>query len=706
MRSKITFGVVLLVLLAVAWLTGRAAIKSRPESRQPPPAKSQEPRSESEPGEQATALSDDNIRSQEASAPKNEPASLSPKRHGPTSARRSPPHSSVLDAEKAGPTCRVTIKTVEGKWRPGQFVRFKASADSEWTESLLGESGIALDLPLRNYEATCVASEKGAGELVHFTPTDGGTVSLSPPKSFALQLQVVDYLSGTPVPSVEVEVKSTIGHPDLSQTDSLFSDEFGYVTTTPIQSGAAVITIRKPKHETASFDLDLPGQWGDELEDSDTIDLGVTDIVRFTPFQLQLKSEANSKDFSGYRVSHTDRGNLVQSKANGRVEMQLGVFGKPLYLKVWYPDDHVSIRYLDGGMPAAGESHTILAHTQLQLEIALSCTEELRGILDSGEFTIAASFTADNRDAAKNTRDVNGPGVYAIHGVDSSAVTISLERMTGDVPTTWAIESALLPRSGLASVLMRVEAAPTILTLTDNDGTPIIGASVELREAPDQTGWTAGAVTNNLGEMKTPRTGSRGRLRVSWESPEDGACHAIGIPLDMSLPNQRRTIRFGQMIRPRVEVYSEAGPVRDYSLMLGSAYSAAPYIRLRSNDLGVVDGFSLTSDSAATATVSAEGIWFANDTRALAGKTVRIRGYQMGSIVLEENSEVSRIVAQEFDISLRAWADAGSISINEMPDGSLTAHVPVGTYLVKDRLGELARTIVVGAGQVHRIGAE
>lgn len=704
-RSRIAAGSAMVAVLLIGWVVSRLERPNGPMAEHPTPERQLD---SSDGRKRHSAPPKDRFRSLRSKAPAIPSAHRTESPNGdpsPSISSDTSRDSQLPDAAKNKNETITIFRTKDSDWESGLGFRIRADSDSTWREYPLQKAGTRLVLPVQTHEAVCIEKKKGAGELITFLPADEKIITLPTPERYRLEFQIIDYADNEPVPEVKVEVKSTARHNDLSKTQSSFSDELGLVQTSLIPSGATIITISKDGYESASFDIDLPGPWKNESHDGDVVDIGLTDIVKLTPIQVQLKSHVRSTELSNYRVSHTHTGVPVRSDPKGKVELQLGIFSTPLYLKIWYPDDHVSVRYLDGGMPPEGESHDIKVSTPARLEVNLSCSHEVEDLLEKGDFTIAASFKAQNGDAAKNTRDVDGAGVYTIHGIDVPTATVSLEQMSGDVPTTWAVASTTLPTSGIASVSIYIEAPPTVVELTDNAGTPLAGAFVELREFPDSTGWTAGALTNIRGEIKAPRCGNRSRLRVSWDSTDLGTCHAIGIPFDMSLADQRQTIRLGQIIHPRIEVFDETGPLENYSLMLGSIYSSAPHMVLRPAASGAIERFGLTSDSSATVTVSAEGMWFADQTLPLTGETVRFRGYQMGSMSLDQRLDLSNIVAEEFGTSLEAWRMSGQILVNTAPDGSRVANVPIGTYTVREGPGEACTPMEVVVGEVCQVSA-
>ena len=533
------------------------------------------------------------------------------------------------------------------------------------------------------YIAAAGVDGTGLGAIeVFVVGSEAVQVNLTVPYTFDLEFTVLDADSAEPI---------SLARFDLARVDidegwhqlaipAASSDATGLVRLNGMTPGRWRLLGTADGYGESETTFDYPGSQAAKAQEGGIVTLGAVHLPAIREFQFQLVNHEQWDDLTEFSVAHTKSGTPVPFSVDGEASLRLGWYTDPLYIKIDYPGRRASIRYLDGGLPAPGDVHTIDVGGPQELEIDLRISPQVLDALKGMSPFVALSYRAVNQDATKTGIDIEGSGTYVLAGIRAKQVVVSLETTESLLPVDWKSVRVQMDPDGRTSCTLTVDAMPVQIHVIDEHGESVSDFHCEIRQIPDDTTWASGGLSDEHGLLDVGRV-SRSPCTVFGVVERD-SLFAIDVAIDLTQPTQ--TIEFP--IVPNaptfVEVRSSAGPAEDVTVeFFGSTVDYLFHADWTDAE-GRTKEIRLVTRSRAKVRLQLETRWTPTPEFDLQPGRNAVTVYDTGQLRVTSAARLGDIRSLDFDATLAGWVAADRITVETTEGGALLCRVPVGSYEV------------------------
>ncbi|WP_145194981.1 hypothetical protein [Planctomycetes bacterium Poly30] len=579
------------------------------------------------------------------------------------------------------------------------FIHVTCSSDpeQEMIRGAASDGTIEAELPAGSYQAVFESTDGRFGPMAGFEVLEETVeVWLEVPRPFGVRLLCADQRSGDGLEGARVSfLRTDLADAGIEVAErAVFSGPGGTVVAEDLAQVTWTITGSLAEYSTVTSQVELPGRWSEQLEESGELTIGTFKLIPLTRVTFELVDIPTGTDPAQFRIAHTHQGDPVAFDGAGRAVVELGRFEVPLYVKLWHPDGRESIRYLDGGLPGDGDVHEISVGGGQELEVDLRLGREVRDALPLGGAAVQVSFRDENGDAVLVVEETNDSGVFRFDGLDAKTATVSLTVVEDGWPVAWRAETLALAADRRNTCTLSVMERPLKLACVDGDGAPVPGFHAEVRHVPDTTTWIAGGACGEDGMVTVPRATS-GRYSMSG-SNEDYSVVAVDLPVDLSAAGSVVTVSLSPITQTLVECQVDGKPRAGVRLSMIGADLSTSFGDESTDDEGRTEPYGLVDRSRARARLESLELWApAREIDLLPGRNVLV-AFETG-VVEGRLEQLASLRSLAFGISLQDWRDAGQIRIEASGGRRFRTRVPAGEYLLDTVAGEeVALHVLVG----------
>lgn len=533
-------------------------------------------------------------------------------------------------------------------------------------------------------------------------------VELAAPGSFDVVMKATDWRAGEVLAGVVVEmVRSDL--PEALATSAglelppsrIISDTSGYIESPGVHYGTYRFTAECPGFEPKEFQLELPGQFADQLATAGKADLGELKMVSLVAFPVQLVGFQDWGGAEGFSIAHTHDGDRVPFDANGMATLDLGWYSTPLYLKWWFPSGgQEAVAYLDGGFPPEGEPWVLDVGEGVDLDVDLRLSDTLLEQIDTSNATLRVTVVTTRGDSLTQGLGASKTGVFTIRGVAGRFAMVEYIAAVDGKEATLGLERVKLEDGRRSSCVLNIDRLPTQLTFVDAAGDPVPEAYLELRGVDSTTGWSFGAPADSNGQLKVAIPPQL-PLSMRVMSPDE-ALLAVDCPVSWTPGLPQITVRLTSAGSCTLNVTNNGAPSSGVRFELFGAHSSNGYRTLVSEDTGRTKPFDIVSGSTGRLRLTSDSLWMAQPFVEVRPGETEVRVYDVGVLTLDPGARARDISHVELGRTLASWIDAGLVS--PVAGSSRSFRVPVGRYrmvrddeIVWDRLLSARETFSVGS---------
>ncbi|WP_145198283.1 hypothetical protein [Planctomycetes bacterium Poly30] len=287
------------------------------------------------------------------------------------------------------------------------------------------------------------------------------------------------------------------------------TDTDGFTEVTGLSPGQWRFRLEHDGHVTLDEELWLPLDEAEEalLRREGVLHLGDVHMNPITPIQFQLIGTDAWDDLSGFRIAHTHQGTPVSFDSEGHATLPVGDYTRPIYLKLWYPDDRRAVFYLNNGVPGPEDVQLITVGGKQTLEVDLRFADDVLEQLADKNCAVRVAFRTEAGEDKFVSRDIpSEPGVFEFTSVQSPVAMLNFVTWEeGQLPVDWATRMVEMEPEGRTSATLVVERGPRTLRFEDREGEPIAGVTYRMYQNPNRTTWVIGGTSDESGEVEVPR---------------------------------------------------------------------------------------------------------------------------------------------------------------------------------------------------------
>ncbi|WP_145198301.1 hypothetical protein [Planctomycetes bacterium Poly30] len=525
------------------------------------------------------------------------------------------------------------------------------------------------------------------GPAVQFTVEDEArSVSLAPPIPFVLIFPVKPTASDEVlVDGVLVSVKRV----DLDgfgleapRRDFLPATATGLVTVTDLTFGQFEISVSAPDHQTVTEIMELPGRWSAQLDSGHEIQLN--GFALHPPFSVAFRLEDVPPELSqaDFQIAHTHMGEKVSFDAMGKASLRVPSNCEPLYIKIWFPDGSVSVRYLDGGLPGPGEEHVISVRRDCNLELDVRFDPKIRSQLEGADVAVQVSYLDGNGDAVILGKEVKGDGVVTLEGLPPGEAVASLSVVdeATALSMVWRCEPIALREGSSNHCSLDVAEFPLTVKFVDGDGEPVAGFHAEVYRVPNTTTWMTGGPSDENGILRLPRA-TEGTYTIRGNS-RDWSYSLLDQRIQLSTPNASLEVVLAPIQSVELECEVAGRPRSGASFDIHGPDCEIRFLTRETDEMGKTAPMQLVAGSRARATLRTPGLWMPDRTFELLPGRNLVTAWDLG--VIEGNDR--RLLAaciSALGPSLEEWAASGAIEVQAEGDRGFRVEVPACAYTLE-----------------------
>ena len=566
------------------------------------------------------------------------------------------------------------------------------------------EGSMLIELRPGSY-VSAIRTEAGYGGVSTFVVEGSPTsVELLLPELFDLHLGIIDSATSDPVSSAIATCSRVDVARAWPQVDgaTITTDEDGQAVLLGLCSGEWEIRVEKDGFETGRFETTLPGPWEPHIEAYGFVDMQQFGIAPLQPLTLQLTGTDDWDDLTRFSGNHSSVTPALGFDAEGRLELEFGAVGTPLFLYVIYPDGQQTAMNLLGQLPPDGDPVEIPVGGAASLEVALHLSQAAREAMSDSDSYLRVFFETERGDSRRVRQKVHEEGTYEFHGLEGTRATACFHVEADSGRSDWLIQEVGLTTGETAQATLNVEGPPSTVQFVDGSGDPLPELWTEIYVLPHQSTWHRGNQTDPLGMTTIPII-EEGQLAY-FASQGDNKIFAVDALIPEIPPGTVTKVEIAGTEPTFVDVTLDGEPAPQAYVEVFGARSGRSFDASYTNAQGRSRSSGLTRSSKAEFRVILPGAWWDRRMDTLRPGMNRAELRSTGRLISPSEPVLERARFVESGASVKEWIEAGLVDVRSSGQGGVEADVPVGLYVL-DAGQESERRVTVQVGSTAHTGS-